>query len=541
MEQPESVPTVSGNGLRAYERALSSLTASQREAVDSPAPAVCVLAGAGSGKTRVLTLRAARRIDDGSADADHTVVCTFTRKAAGELRTRLTQFGVTVAEPVGPGVAPGAGVRVGTLHQLALTLLRRHALDACLSPPAVVEHRYRLLASVVGDARTAAAVETEIGWAKARCLTPDTYASSLDETDRRPKLAVDRIVDHFRSYEQALARRRVLDLDDVLVRAADLVIHDDRFAEAVRWRYRHLSIDEFQDINPAQYRLIDALGDGRFDLFVVGDPNQAIYGWNGADVGLIDRLAERVPGLRVIRLDENHRSTPQVVAAATAALGTVVHGVPRSLRATGPMPVVTGYDDDEAEAKGVVTTLLRWADDGRPWSEQAVLARTNDLLSGVSDALRQAGIPFRIAPAPDTVAGEERDTSGRAITASPTTDPDAGDDSVEMATFHRAKGLEWRSVCVIGIEEGFVPIVHAATRAARDEERRLLYVALTRASDDLHCSWARRRRIGGSRWVDRAPSPWLAAVSRVSRTGSGRATPVDTGRRIAQLRAGLGR
>jgi DNA helicase-2/ATP-dependent DNA helicase PcrA len=513
-----------------FAAALGGLTEPQREAVESPATAICVQAGAGSGKTRILTLRVARRIRDGSADADHSVVVTFTRKAAQQLRQRLGSFGVGVAIPSTTGAAPGPGVRAGTLHQLALTLLRRHALDGGKPPPNVADHRFRLVSAIVGDPMLVPVVAAEIGWAKSRALTPETYGPAATDEDRSPSIPVDRVADHFRAYQEALARRHAIDLDDLVVGAADLIFDDAAFAEGVRWRYRHLSVDEFQDINPAQYRLIEALMGDRRDLLAVGDPNQAIYGWNGADSGLITRLPTLVAGMEVIRLDENHRSTPQVVAAASAALGSAVHGLPRASGPAGPMPVVTAYDDETAEAEGVASRLLHEMEGGRPWSGQAVLARTNDQLSVVSGALKRAGIPFRIAPAPE---------------AQPPSRPGPANaedqDAVELATFHRAKGLEWESVCVIGLEDGYVPIVHAATAAAREEERRLLYVALTRASEQLHCSWARSRRIKGGRRVDREPSPWLAAVARVARAGTGRITAVDAGRRIAELRAGLGR
>jgi DNA helicase-2/ATP-dependent DNA helicase PcrA len=519
-------------GPTGFAAALSGLTDPQRHAVDSPAIAVCVLAGAGSGKTRVLTLRVARRIRDGSAEADHSVVVTFTRKAAQQLRQRLGGFGVRVSIPSTTGAAPGPGVRAGTLHQLALTLLRRHALDAGRPPPNVADHRFRLVSDIVGDPMVVPVVAAEIGWAKSRCLTPDTYGAAATDTGRSPSLPVDRVTDHFRAYQDALGRRHAIDLDDLVVGAADLIFDDAVFAEGVHWRYRHLSVDEFQDINPAQYRLIEALMGDRGDLLVVGDPNQAIYGWNGADAGLITRLPTLVDGMEVISLDENHRSTPQVVAAASAALGSAVHGVPRSSGAAGPMPVVTAYDDETAEAEGVASRLLQEVEGGRAWSDQAVLARTNDQLSVVGGALKRAGIPFRIAPAPEAQPPARPSRPGRANAEE--------QDAVELATFHRAKGLEWESVCVIGIEDGYVPIVHATTTAARDEERRLLYVALTRASEQLHCSWARSRRTSGGRRVDREPSPWLAAVARVARSGHGRITPVDAGRRIAELRAGLG-
>src|ERR1019366_1798652 len=234
-------------------QALASLTELQLEAVSSPARALCIVAGAGSGKTRVLTLRVARRIRDGSADADHTAVCTFTRKAAHELRERLRLYGVPVSTPASAGGAPGPGVRAGTLHQLALTLLRRPALDSGQAPPVVAEHRYRTVRSFVGDPAAASVVDLEIGWAKARCLTPSTYAGAAAAAARTAVVPVDTIVAAFDAYQLSLLRRRALDLDDVLIRAADLLGEDPDFAERMRWRYRHLSVDEFQDVNPAQF------------------------------------------------------------------------------------------------------------------------------------------------------------------------------------------------------------------------------------------------------------------------------------------------
>jgi DNA helicase II / ATP-dependent DNA helicase PcrA len=550
-----------------FGRALASLTDFQRMAVDSPARALCIVAGAGSGKTRVLTLRVARRIRDGSADADHTAVCTFTRKAAHELRGRLQRFGVPVSSPATSGGVPGPGVRAGTLHQMGLTLLRRHALDTGQPPPVVAEHRWRTIAGLVGDPAAASAVDTEIGWAKARCLRPGAYTEAALRTERVASVSPEQVEEAFARYEATLARRHSLDLDDVLVRAADLFHDDSGFGERMHWRYRHLSVDEFQDVNPAQFRLIRALLGTRDDLCVVGDPNQAIYGWNGADPTLLSRLPQVVEGMEVVRLDENHRSTPQVVAAATAALGRTLTVAPRSVADDGPMPVVTAFDDDGAEAESVAGMLLDRSEDGAAWSDQAVLARTHDQLATVARALSRAGIPHRMAPGPEspegaTVAAGGR-TAGSGSAAARTArvgsagsgKPDGtspgrgagrrrgsdGDDVVELATFHRAKGLEWESVHVVGLEEGFVPIVYAESSEARDEERRLLYVALTRASRDLHCSWVRSRRMANGRQMDRQPSPWLASVARVSRAGTGRIPRRDTDQMIAEMRAGLGR
>ena len=202
------------------------------------------------------------------------------------------------------------------------------------------------------------------------------------------------------------------------------------------------------------------------------------------------------------------------------------------------MPVVTAYDDDGAEAEAVAASLLEHADDGTPWSDQAVLARTHDQLATLSRALSRAGIPHRLAPGPEAPAAET--VASCRHRAAQTNARDANG-AVELATFHRAKGLEWASVHVVGLEEGFVPIVYAASSEARDEERRLLYVALTRASRELHCSWVRSRRMGNGRQMDREPSPWLAPVARVSRAGSGRLPRRGRDRMIAEIRAGLGR
>ncbi len=506
------VPTAPA-AVSSFERASADLTPAQRLAVGSPTAALCVVAGAGSGKTRVLTLRVARRILDGSAEADHTVVCTFTRKTARELRDRLTTYGVAVSTPGPAQGAAGPGVRVGTIHQLALTLLRRRALDTGQAPPALVEDRRRMIAELAGDPVEASVVETEIAWAKAQCVGPDRYLGAAETRGRATPVTAGRVAELFGAYEAVRNRRNRLDLDDVLLASADLLLTDPGFADRARWRYRHLSVDEFQDVNPAQFRLIRALLSSPVDLCAVGDPNQAIYGWNGADPSLIRVLPDLVDGLEVVHLDENHRSSPQVVAAATAALGPTSVAPPRSAVADGPRPVLTGYDDDDAEAEGVASFLLDRGSAGKPWSSHAVLARTHDQLAVVRRALDRAGIPCRTA------------STAR--------------DGVELATFHRAKGLEWEAVCVVGLEEGFVPIVHATTSETLAEERRLLYVALTRAANELHCSWARTRTMSHGRAVGRRPSPWLAALARVSRTGLGRVSREGAGRRIAELRTGL--
>jgi DNA helicase II / ATP-dependent DNA helicase PcrA len=591
---PSSTSSVVGSS-----ELLHGLTASQREAVTSTAAPLCVLAAAGSGKTTVLARRVARRIHDGSARAEHTLVVTFTRKASRQLRARLGRLGV-----------PGA-ISAGTFHATAFAQLRRHWADRDLRPPVVADDPVRVVRAVLGrwpsvPPTRAAAVLAEIHWAQVSMLSPPDYPVAARAAGRDAMLGVspDVVAEIYAAYVAEKQRRNVLDLDDLVTRCASLLEDDTAAAAVSRWRIRHVFVDEFQDVNPAQWRLLRAWLGGGTDLFVVGDPRQAIYAWNGADPTLLDRLPDLLVGTTVLRLDDNHRSTPQVVGAARAVLGA---DPGHASRPDGPSPVVEGFDDDDDEAAAVARWLRRAHRPGRPWSHLAVLARTNARLDPVARALERAGIPHRIggdakeaadargalaelrrapktrhlrsalaelvmtrqAQGPDETPASEDDAGPGSAPELPRAlaqladehaleFPDAsvgefldwvtagGDgamelearDGVELSTFHRAKGLEWPAVAVIGLEDGMVPIAYATTPDALAEERRLLYVALTRAEDELWCSWARTRRVGDRTWhCD--PSPLLAAVAEAS-ADSGSETDVDQRfSRIAALRTML--
>ncbi len=480
--------------------------------MESPAPALCLLAGAGSGKTRVLVERTARRILDGSAGADHTLVVTFTRSAAAELRTRLAATGVPTAFPPGRSPTPPSGVRVGTLHQVALSMLRRHAADHLARTPVILTRRARLVADSAGDPEVALLAGSEISWAKARCLGPDDYVRAAIDPGRLPEAQAVAVGAAYRSYQKSLARRGVIDLDDVLLRAGELLETDRAFADAMAWRYRHLAVDEFQDVNPAQFRVVLALAREGGDLLAVGDPNQAIYGWNGSDPHLLDTLPDQVDGMVVVHMMENHRSSPEIVAAGSAVLGPGRVGALRSSRPPGTRPRLWSYPDEATEAGGIATMLSQWSLDGRPWSDMAVLARTNHRLAVVRTHLERRGIPCR--PAPTSDPGRDA-AAGVGPPGDHRPDPDleADTDAVHLVTFHRAKGLEWRAVWVAGLEDGTVPVRQAATRAQRDEECRLLYVAVTRAADELCCSWSRSAMSAGDRPVPRRPSPWIERLA----------------------------
>ena len=516
-----------------FELALDGLTPSQARAVASDARALCVVAGAGSGKTSVLTLRMARRIRDGSASADHTVSCTFTRKAARELQERLRRYGVAVSSPGAAGATTEPGVRAGTIHRLALGLLRRHALDSGRPPPTVDGDRVARLHRIAGDRAVAAAVDVEIGWAKAQCLPPERYADAASRTGRDTGVPLDRVVEVFSAYQASLERAHLVDLDDILVQATERLVGDEAFAARAHWRYRHLFVDEFQDINPAQYALVDTLGGVEKDLCAVGDPNQAIYGWNGADPTLLDRLTELVPGLEPSRSARTTARRHRSWLLRPRHSVTPVSNLPDRRHPTARHPSSLPSTTRSPRPKGSPRSCSTGRDDGVPWSEQAVVARTHDQLLDIAAALGRAGIPVRMASGPGgaVAGGDPRDEERSGVGA-------VG--SVELATFHRAKGLEWTRSASPDSRTATYRSSTPPTTASRAEERRLLYVALTRACRDLHCSWARTRTTGAGRVVERQPSPWLAAIEPVATRGSGRIDRAEGTRRVAALRAGLG-
>jgi DNA helicase-2/ATP-dependent DNA helicase PcrA len=520
----------------------SRLTLAQRSAIEAEDPLLCVMAGAGAGKTRVLTLRVARRVRDGSIEADRALVTTFSRKAAEELRTRLWSLGVS-------------GVKAGTFHHTALGLLREHRAQRRRPEPQLLPDRRRLLADIVtGDPRRVRALDGEIGWAKARLVTPDRYAAEARRAKRRSGVSAEQVADVFVRYEEERIRRRVLDFDDLITACADALAGDAAFADAVRWRTRHLFVDEMQDVNPAQFRLLTALLSDEPDLFVVGDPNQSVYGFNGADPSLLYRLPEILRGTKVIRLDENHRCTPQVVAVATAVLRdsqtdeTVLGEIDAatSSRVDGPVPTVIRHASDADEAAWTAARAKQSRLPGRRWSSIAILARTNAQLAAVQAAMEAANVPCQIAGSDLGPASDLREGGWKRRPEHDDEDdfPQVDHDRVVLTTFHRAKGLQWHTVLIIGLSAGLMPLASAQTPDALDEERRLLYVALTRAEEELWCSWSAGdgslSASGAPR--ERSASPWLEPIERAIAQLTRAAAPTaasDVAARVAELRQRL--
>ena len=296
------------------DRALAGLDQQQRAAVMSDAAPLAIVAAAGSGKTRVLTRRIARRLADGSADARHVLAITFTRDAAGELRKRLRRL--DIAEPI----------ETGTFHAIALRLLRDRAIANDTAAPAVANDRFRLAREAISDAHMrfdAAGALADLDWARARRVHRNDFSSANREVRRKPNLNPDQFAKFVAAYDTVKRRRGVVDFDDLLEHLLAAMVNDPQFAAAVQWRFRHLFVDEAQDLNPLQFALLDQWRGGRPDICLVGDPRQAIYGWNGADPTLLDSIEQHLPGITILRLTGNYRCSPQVVRAGSAALSTI--------------------------------------------------------------------------------------------------------------------------------------------------------------------------------------------------------------------------
>jgi len=518
--------------------------------VTAPAPLLAVIAGPGSGKTRVLTRRIAWRCQEGTAAPAHVLVLTFSRRAASELHSRLFGLGM----PVGAG---RGGVLAGTFHGVAWQALARHAADLDRPAPVLIRPG-RVLAPLIRRVSGRDPWPGEIA----------SIVAALGRARRGEPVAAS-ILEIGQAYEVEKRRRRVLDLDDLLEHCAALFESDRAAADATRWRHRHLFVDEYQDLTPAHHRLLRIWCQG--DLCLVGDPEQAVYGFNGAVVGAFDQVASDWPGTVVVRLPENFRSTPEVVAVSSA-VSAVSAVAAFSSRPPGGLPVVGGFADEQAEASAVAAAIGARRRPGRAWSGLAVLARTNARLRVVAAALSQAGIPWRLRDSrPLTDRAGVQDLLARLPAAAPLSelatllaeaapDPDrdalvgaiaehpepwsltvagfatwldaggaraveAAAPGVELVTFHQAKGLEWPSVWVVGVEEGLVPLSGSDV----DEERRLLHVALSRAEDEISVSWSMRA----------GASPWVAALESVAARVGAAPPPHEQRARLAALRDGV--
>ena len=572
-------------------RILADLDPQQREAVRAVRGPVCILAGAGTGKTRTITHRIGYAVQVGAVAASQVLAVTFTARAAGEMRGRLRALGV-------------GGVQARTFHSAALRQLRYFAPRVLGGPlPELAEHKARLVTQAALRCRLNVErtlrrdLASEIEWAKANVVGPQQYAPMVAKVGREPPVEPATMAAVYAAYEEVKQGAGVLDFEDLLLVMA-VAIEDHRdVAEEVRARYRHFVVDEYQDVNPLQQRLLDAWLGGRTDLCVVGDANQTIYSFTGASPTYLLGFSRRFPDAVVVRLERDYRSTPQVVtlanrliaAARGPAGGTRLRLVGQRL--AGPEPTFSEYDDEPAEAAAVAAGCARLIAAGTPPAEIAVLFRVNAQSESYEAALAAAGVPYllrggerfferaeireaivllraaarsadsevplvravtdvlsstgwSVADRPAGGAARERweslaalvqlaeDVAAGAQTGAGQTGADqAGADQaglaefvseleqraaaqhaptvqgVTLASLHAAKGLEWDAVFLVGLTDGTLPIQHASTEEQVEEERRLLYVGITRAREHLALSWALARSPGARR--GRRPSRFL--------------------------------
>src|SRR3954447_19270759 len=557
---------------------LDALDPEQREVASTLTGPVCVLAGAGTGKTRALTHRIAYGVHAGVYTPQQVLAVTFTARAAGELRTRLRDLGVQ-------------GVQARTFHAAALRQLHYFWPQAIGgAAPEVAPHKAGLVAEAGSrlrlqlDRTAVRDLAAEVEWAKVSLLTPDTYAAAARRAGRDPAgLDATAMARVLALYEEIKAERGVIDFEDVLLVTAGVLQDHPQIAETVRRQYRHLVVDEYQDVSPLQQRLLDLWLGGRDEVCVVGDASQTIYSFTGASPRYLLDFPRRYEGARTIRLVRDYRSTPQVVALANGLLARVPAAQrPARLelvaqRPSGPAPSFTGYEDDVSEATAVAARAKELVAAGVRPSEIAVLFRTNAQSEPLEQAMAEAGLSYVLrggerffarrevreavlllrgaarsgdaqtplgeaardvlasggwtsTPPSQTGAVRERWESLQALAALAdqvaVARPDAtlADlvaelderaaaqhaptvEGITLASLHSAKGLEWDAVFLVGMSEGLMPISMAEGPEAVEEERRLLYVGITRAREHLHLSWGRARTPGGR--ATRKPSRFL--------------------------------
>lgn len=566
------------------EKLLAGLDQEQREAALAVRGPVCILAGAGTGKTRAITHRIAYAVRTEAVPPGQLLAVTFTARAAGELRGRLRDLGAH-------------GVQARTFHAAALRQLQYFAprvLGGGL--PEVLDRPLRLVGNCAArlrlkvDRAELRDLAAEIDWAKSVLATPDGYPAKARAAGRETSMTPDTIAKVYAEYEQAKRRSGQIDFADLLLIMSAAMDEYPDVAEEIRSRYRHFVVDEYQDVSPLQQRLLDAwLGD-RQDLCVVGDANQTIYSFAGATPEHLLGFRRRFPEAVLVRLHRDYRSTPQVVELANSLVGGGASGLTLvGQRPDGVAPTFTEFDDEPAEAADVAAQCRRLVDAGTPAAEIAILFRVNAQSEVYEQALTQTGVPYVLRggerffdraeirearlllrgaarsgadtdePLPDAVRGvlgslgwypdnpppggaarERWESLAALVTLSDellAESPDSHLDAftaeldqragaqhaptvqgVTLASLHSAKGLEWDAVFLVGLTDTTLPIQHATTPAQIAEERRLLYVGITRARERLALSWALARSPGQRR--GRRPSRFLDGLRPAAPAGT---------------------
>ena len=540
---------------------LAALDPDQRAVALASRGPVCVIAGAGTGKTRAITHRIAYAAAIGTMDPAKVLALTFTAKAAGEMRARLRSLGV-------PTVA------ARTIHSAALKQLLYFWPSVFGGrTPDLITTKTGFITEAINRAGLSDSVRTtnrelmrdiasEIEWAKVSQVAPSDYIDEISKRMQKPRVLPEQMVQIYTAYESVKKQELAIDFEDVLLLCAAMLEEEREVRERVQDQYRYFTIDEYQDVSPVQQRLINAWLGKRNDICVVGDPAQTIYSFAGATPVFLNTFTQRFPDAEVIRLSTGYRSTPEITFAANALLR---HGsMGQELVAQndhGSAPSVVGYADEAAEVNGVLSEITELLTAGTAPHEVAILARTNSQLKSVERAMQKVNLPYQVRSterffdrkevrdflsevrkasvipaegqgwidelrtlAQPYLTGEAIDGIAALLHLARELDSDDNfspktlrgylrevEDRVQqnnpptmpvvtLATLHAAKGLEWERVFLIGASEGQLPVSDASI----DEERRLFYVGITRAKADLHISYRKN------------PSPFLRESGLIS-------------------------
>jgi DNA helicase-2/ATP-dependent DNA helicase PcrA len=573
---------MSSTEIRSAESLLAGLDDQQRLAAETLLGPVCLLAGAGTGKTRAITHRIAYGVATGVYPPGRVMALTFTSRAAGELRSRLRHLGA-------------AGVSARTFHASALSQLNffwPQVVGGTM--PRLIDSKARLLAQAADtirlklDTATLRDTAAEIEWRKVSRLSIDQYGVAAQTRTLPPALTIDKATALQQAYENLKDERRQLDFEDVLLATAGMIETEPRVAQQVREQYRFFVIDEYQDVSPLQHDLVRLWMGERNDLCVVGDASQTIYSFAGATPEYLLGFQAAYDDAVVVRLEQNYRSTPGIIESANR----LMKGRPGALTLHSPAdaevppgatrpPLIDGFDNDTTEARAVARAVADEIAGGTKPEDIAILFRINVQAAAIEAALNAVGVPYLVRGATRffelreikeaimmfkgasvSIVGEplfktvsdvlrslgwtQEAPEGRGAvrdrwealnalmglaeqTPAGTSLKDFVDDLLErqaaqheptlsavtIATLHSAKGLEWDSVHLVGLSEGLVPITYAKTDEAIDEERRLLYVGITRARRKLSLSWAATgTNSGGYRPGQRQASRFLAELQR---------------------------
>jgi DNA helicase-2/ATP-dependent DNA helicase PcrA len=535
------------------EEILEALDNEQRAVALATRGPVCVIAGAGTGKTRSITHRIAYAAAIGTMDPHKVLALTFTARAAGEMRTRLRSLGV-------PSVAART-IHAAALKQLTFfwpQVFGGRTPDLLTTKSGFLTEAIKR-AQLQGELSISSRdllrdIATEIEWAKVSQIAPSDYLSESQKRTVKPRINPEQLAKVYTAYESVKHQERAIDFEDVLLLTTAMIEEEREVRERVQDQYRFFTVDEYQDISPLQQRLINAWLGSRQELCVVGDPAQTIYSFAGATPVFLNSFTQRFPEAEVVRLTTGYRSTPEIIFTANSILRKGAMGNELvAINDHGSKPTITPYSDESAEIAGIVRDITQLISEGTPAQEIAVLARTNSQLNGLEKAMNAANLPYQVRNTERFFERKEvRDFLKQVRTASviPTEgvvwldelrtlaqpfltggaidgiaallhlarelDSDSGftpknlraylrevEDRVQqnnpptmpvttLATLHAAKGLEWERVFLIGVSDGILPLENNSTtgdQASIDEERRLFYVGITRAKSDLRLSY----------------------------------------------------